>query len=652
MPSKMSLFNKEIIAQIGRSTGWLSLLYFLGLLFALPIQIIMTYSDDHLKPFPKVENLFQYHSTFQIIFLVSIPVLIAVFLFRYLHVKSAADLMHSLPLNRGKLYHHYALTGFLLLLLPVLLIAISVLIVHETMDLGLYFTKSDILYWVGITTLLNAIIYSASVFVAMMTGISAVHAVLSYIFLFFPFGITILSFLNLKLLLYGFPSDYLLSEELAKMSPLAYVTAMSRETFDGTTAVIYIGVTILLYFLGLFFYKKRKVEAASEAIAFSNLKAVFKYGAAFCVMLVGGSYFHEVSYTSLGWTIFGYVTGAIVGYFAAEMVLQKSWRVFRQVKGLALFLVAVVLLVAGIKSMGIYEDKVPEQATIKGVIIGDNPSFLQGQNSMVKEFYKSKLMIKERNIEAVRQLHEKIIANKTLNQQNEDRNPYLYVKYALKDGGSVMREYRINKKLYSDYFAAVYNSAEYKKATQPIFQMTPSQVQSITIEPNSPENKRAIIYEPQDVKAAFDALKSDILAETYQENVYYEDRGSAISIDFGKNRHVYLEYKLSDQRLTDWLKSKGLIEKATVSGNDIDHILIAKNNFGDIPNSRSKLKRIESQSDVLHVTDKERINEAYHAASRHSHEYIVFVYYHDKQREPEILYMDEQHAPPFVKNGL
>jgi DNA-binding NarL/FixJ family response regulator len=49
--------------------------------------------------------------------------------------------------------------------------------------------------------------------------------------------------------------------------------------------------------LALFFYKKRKLEAASEPIAFLRLRDIFKYGATFCTMMVGGMYFSEVPYS-------------------------------------------------------------------------------------------------------------------------------------------------------------------------------------------------------------------------------------------------------------------------------------------------------------------------------------------------------------------
>ncbi|HAQ07715.1 MAG TPA: multidrug ABC transporter permease, partial [Bacillus bacterium] len=139
MPSRMSLFNKEMIKQVGRSVGWISVLYFLGLLFAVPLRIMMTFTDQNFRYFTPIESLFKFDFGLQIILFVSVPVLIAVFLFRFLHVKQAADLMHSMPVKREKIYHFYTITGLLYLIIPVLLIALITSGIHGLYQLDLYF---------------------------------------------------------------------------------------------------------------------------------------------------------------------------------------------------------------------------------------------------------------------------------------------------------------------------------------------------------------------------------------------------------------------------------------------------------------------------------------------------------------------------------
>ncbi len=651
MPSKISSYNKELVKQIGRSAGWISVVYFLGLLIALPIRIMMMYSDKQNIPVPKPDNLFQYNFTLQMPLLITVPVLMAIFLFRYLHVKKAADLMHSLPLKREKLFHHYALSGITLLVLPVIVIAIILLFAQTAMDLGNYFRKVDILYWAGTTILINLILYTVSIVVAVMTGMSVVHLVLTYALLFFPGGITVLVLLNLNILLYGFPSDVFLAKQLEKMSPLTYATVLQGRPFIWNVAVVYGGIALILYWLSLYFYRKRKVEAASEAIAFANMREIFKYGFTFSLMLVGGAYFYQVSYSSLGWTIFGYVIGAAAGYFLAEMVLEKNWRVFGKLKGLAIYLLVFILATVAVKSMGFYENRIPAQTEVKSVLVSDNPSMFQDTIGFSEEIYRPQSMKSQVSIAAVRKLQQQIIANQKINQRNEKRKEYFIIKYELDDNSTMLREYRVDKRLYADTFKTIYETADYKRSTNEIFQIKQNEIQTISILANSSDGRKVIVYEPQEVKQVLDLLKADILAESYDDSEYYQGRGSSIVIDLGKKRQVNLEFKPTYRQLTKWLEEKNLLEKAKVTADDLDHIVVAKNNFGKQFDPNTIIKKAENEANKLNITDKAQLSEALQQASLRRGDYVALFYY-KQSKSPELFYFDQEHAPEFVKNAL
>ncbi|MBT2728027.1 hypothetical protein J7E63_13875 [Bacillus sp. ISL-75] len=110
--------------------------------------------------------------------MIIIPILLAVFIFRFLQVKQSADLIHSLPLKREKIFHHYAITGIVFLIVPVVIISILLLVIHATLDLNVIFGANDVFYWAGITILVNLLLYTVGIFIAMMTGISAVQPAL------------------------------------------------------------------------------------------------------------------------------------------------------------------------------------------------------------------------------------------------------------------------------------------------------------------------------------------------------------------------------------------------------------------------------------------------------------------------------------------
>ncbi|WP_026573609.1 DUF6449 domain-containing protein [Bacillus sp. UNC438CL73TsuS30] len=653
MPSKMSLFNRELIMQIGRGTGWISIVYFFGLLFALPLQLIMRYSSEENRAFyMKPENLFQFYYDIQITLMITVPILLAVFLFRFLHVKQASDLMHSIPLKRDKIFHHYALSGIILLVLPVAITTILLLIIRINLDITAIYSKTDILIWAGTTILFDLLLYIAGVFIAMMTGISAVQAVLTYVFVLFPVGITVLVCSNLKILLYGFPSDYLLNRDLEKMSPITTAITLNNADLKWEYVVIYLLLSVVLYGLALFFYKKRKLETVSEAIAIVRLRSVFKYGVTICVMFLGGVYFSEVQIANTGWIIFGYVIGAVIGYFIAEMVLQKTWRVFSlsRLKGLVVFSAIFAVLILGVKTLGVYEKRVPNQMEIQNVLITDNPYLFKSQYSSTEEYRVPEPLKEEANIEAVRKLHKQIIANEKLNKGHiSEQTQDLFLRYKLKNGRYVTREYRVDKRLYADLFKTINESKEYKLATNEIFKINVNQIRSIRISTNGPVGKEAAFADPIEIKEAISLLRSDILAESYEDNLYYQDRGSGIEVDMGRGRNIYLTLRPSFVNFTEWLKKQKQLERVTITHKDISKILVVKKDYSNAFDSEEPIPQLEKDKNSLKSTNKQQIELALQRAGSHPKKDYTVVFYYKRGNYKEVLFFDEAHVPDFVK---
>ncbi|MDQ0219582.1 multidrug ABC transporter permease [Peribacillus cavernae] len=653
MPSKMSLFNKEAILRIVRSVGWIPIFYFFGLLFALPIRILMTYSNENTRKYMKVASLFQYDFGIQLVFLIIVPVLLAIFLFRFLHLKQAADLMHSLPLKRETIYHQYSVTGMALLVLPIILIAIVILFIHIGLDLEAYFEISDIFYWAGITILFNLLLFTASVFVGMMTGISVVQGVLSYIFLLFPVGIVSLLFLNLKTLLYGFPADYYLNRELDKMSPLTYAAVLENKPFQSIQIILYLVLIIVLYALSLFFYQRRKVETASEAIAFSNLRAIFKYGVTFCTMLLGGAYFSLVQ-APFGWVIFGYAIGAVIGYIAAEMVLRKTWRVFGRIKGLAVYVAVMVVLITGTQALSRYEDHLPEQSDIKSVFLTDDPSLYLNKDEAYYHNFVASPLKEEKNIEAVLKLHRQIIEKQSISDKQNLYFETSYFVYKLKNGKKVIREYAINKEQHKDLYRPIFESREFKLSTNEIFKLNENEADRITMTPNGPFNRQAMITEPVDLKEAVSILKEEVLNETYNDSVYYRDNFSNTEIFGDKDKSVHLEIKPSYKKFNHWLKKKNMLAQAKVTADDISYVLVARNNsseFEDNPGSAIEwFKEHEKDRGIIKVTDKDKIELCLDQASQVSQNGYIAAFYYKGQIDQEIKWFDEEHVPDFIKD--
>ncbi|MDF0728516.1 hypothetical protein PY093_17920 [Cytobacillus sp. S13-E01] len=86
----------------------------------------------------------------QIFFLLIIPVLLAIFLFRFLQVKPLADLIHSMPINRECVFNHYLCLGVFFLLIPVLITGLVLIAGRITMDLDQLFPIKSVFYWAAV----------------------------------------------------------------------------------------------------------------------------------------------------------------------------------------------------------------------------------------------------------------------------------------------------------------------------------------------------------------------------------------------------------------------------------------------------------------------------------------------------------------------
>ncbi|OMF59677.1 hypothetical protein BK139_12615 [Paenibacillus sp. FSL R5-0490] len=650
MQSKTFLIKKEIIKTIFRSIGWISILYFLGLFFAIPLDIIMNSSEEQRK-FLDIDNLFQYSFQLQIIFNISVPVALSVFLFRYTQVKQYSDLIHSLPVKRESIFHQYALTGILFLILPVILIALIVLVLYQPMNLQDFYSMGEILNWVGITLLFNIVIYLAGVSVGMLTGLSAVQGALTYIFLLLPVGLIILVSINLPFYLFGFPGQYYMESKLEKFSPLIAFTQMNMRTPSNVETAVYLILIVTLYFLGLQIYKRRKMEAVSHALVFPLTKPIFKFGVTFCAMLLGGGYFGEMQ-GGTSWIIAGYVFGALIGYTAAEMVLQKSWRVTIHVKGLMVYTVIMAALFLLFQfDLTQYEKSIPRGNEIERVHFSESFHFYNEID------HEQPLYLKEyENIDLVRRFHEKLVKDENRQAQISGRGS-VFIVYELKNGEKVVRNYSINKREYKPFLKLIYESDEYKMATNEIYQVSADDTTKITITPSGPVSKRAVITDKEELKEAVELLTEEVDAASYEELRGIDEPYAHIEIYYNGSKKAYMTWNPSYTRFEKWLEEKSLLNDAKVNSNDISYALAVREkdidiNYAEGYSYEEIFDEMNDSKTSIKITDKKQIESGLRNSNGNIEGDYIIAFYFDEQRSIDIKSFTEKTVPDFIKERL
>ncbi|WP_052504550.1 DUF6449 domain-containing protein [Rossellomorea aquimaris] len=653
MPSKTSWINKEVILQSLRNVGWVGIVYFVGLLFSLPIDIIGKLSNEN-QPFPVAiyENLFKMQYPIQMGLMLFIPVILSLFLFRYLHVKQAADFMHSLPITRSKLFFHFTGVGFAILIIPIVLNTVILLSLYSLTDLQQYIEVQDILTWCGITILMNILLFTTAVFVAMITGLTAVQGALTYILLLLPAGMFMLICFSLKNLLFGFPEDYFFNIQIEQYSPVIKAVYLENKIFSGLDVTLFIAITLLLYVLSYVLYKTRKVEAASQAIVVPVLRPLFKYGVAFCFMLVGGMYFHEI-YQEAIWTIFGYFIGSFIGYYIAEMVLQKHWRVFRHWKGYAGFAITISLIGVFIQfDLFQYEKKVPDLKGIEKVHVSNSYySMRDNPDSLIKDHF----IDDPQTIKAVLNLHKEIVNNHDRTVPDEDSEQVFFY-YKMHDGSKLVRNYRMNIEEFESQYAALYKMKSYKETTNEIFAVDSNSVDKLSIYADMGNRQSISIVDPEQINEAIGILRE----ETYNDTLKDRHRVNLYNVELllSENKWTHVGVHNNDKKFESWLQENGYLEDVRVTASDIEWMYVIdqeryRNRLFNVMDPDTEALELKKENKGIEIEDSKHVEAIMDQLvyNQMTNEYMVIIKY-KIHGNVEVRGLKAKDTPSFLKNKL
>ena len=132
--------------------------------------------------------------------------------------------------------------------------------------------------------------------------------------------------------------------------------------------LLYALVGVIFTILALVVYEKRHLETAGEIVTVPWVKPVFKYGVAFCAAIAFGTFLYRISALPQGpWTLLVLLLlCGCAGYFAAEMLLKKSFRVIRNSwKGCATVVLCLIAAVCAMEfDLAGFERRVPEPARV------------------------------------------------------------------------------------------------------------------------------------------------------------------------------------------------------------------------------------------------------------------------------------------------
>lgn len=234
-----------------------------------------------------------------------------------------------------------------------------------------------------------------------------------------------------------------------------YSFAVLCMMMTGQILAAYALAGLVIALIALLLYRTRKSEMTGSTVAFPWATPIFKYGVAFCTAVALGQFLYYFLFgqyrssgnDSLPGMILCMAAAGLVGYFVAEMLIKKSFRVFRAgAKGAAIVALALVLLgVAMSFDLTGYEKRVPDESEIESVYYtfsGMTNVTTDDTDTIRRLTAAHQAIVKNRNEQA--RIADAWDAD-TLSQSDHDDIEHfsLRLTYYLKDGSQLSRSYSL-----------------------------------------------------------------------------------------------------------------------------------------------------------------------------------------------------------------
>ena len=467
MKSKTSFFNKGVFYNIVRRYWPAWALYTFVWLLAMPIQFMsgIRYSENVAASFVNRMNAVCGEVT--IIMAFASAIIVAMGVFSFLYKQRENSMVASLPVKREAVFGSAFLAGFLPLTAINIIAAILTLLTAAGHINGE--CVNAVLMWLGTYTLEFIAFYGIACCVAMLTGNIIALPILYGIFNFLAIGIETVIRELVNIFVYGLGyNNELVTEFLSPVLTMLDKTNMffanGNAFYEDMTGKIcpqlrfegwgvlasYAAVGVVFSVCALLLFRKRKMECTGDVIAVPVLKPVFKYGVAICaaisfgllIFLIFGEDYNGSARNigNLIGMIVSMAIGGAVGYFGADMLLKKSFHVFKDnLLGYAAVVAACVVLclVCRFDALGL-GSYVPDEKDIQSVTIGGS--------------YSDARLTDAEAVKEVISLHNSITANlndiskSSRDMWDGDKNYYsLDLKYTLKNGKTVSRSYVIEE---------------------------------------------------------------------------------------------------------------------------------------------------------------------------------------------------------------
>jgi len=478
MKSKTSYFNRTLFLNLLKRYWPIFAGYFIVWLIVLPVSLANTLSYNTAIMADKFDlqalatagggqilNAGLYGG---VIMAGIFGILTAMAAFSYLYNARSVSMMCSLPIKREGIFLSVFTSGLLAVLLiniVVFLTASCVAAAYGVLALG----AGYLLQWLAMVCMLNLFFFGFATLCASFTGniftLPLVYVVLNFtayvveylvktVMSLFIYGVSMSE--NFVFLTLSSPVYLFMRTSVAdSVVPVGETFEVVGHYYNGWIALgIYAAVGIVFTLLAMVIIKHRRMEAAGDVVALKPLKPIFKYCLSVGCALVLGIIIFETAFNSptgiygvrgMLFMLLFMLFGAFVGYFAAEMLMKKTLRVFsgRSWIGLGItsLLITALMLCGEYDVFGI-EGKLPDADEVKSVSI-----MCSGETVVFED---------PDNIKAAIELQSDIIEHKFENEvftgNVEAYANYVSIVYTYENEKTLSRDYTLYQDANDDIF--------------------------------------------------------------------------------------------------------------------------------------------------------------------------------------------------------
>ena len=469
MPRKTSFCNRALLRSDARRYWPLLFLYVAVWVLILPVQLLRA---EHFGPEMRTLLEASLHNTIldalygSVVMALIFGCLTAMAVWSYLMNGRAIGAMHTLPITRTRQFFSHSAVGFGMLTAGNVLVFL--LAVLASAGRG-YVDWAALGAWLLLTELMELLFFSLGSLCAMATGwllaVPVLYTAVNVVAVLLKWVVETMA----RLFYYGYAaaSESALVLWLTPVMRLwnvlndgegYWVSAMYNEyertiychTLPGaayTACVIYAAAGLALLVLVWYLYQKRPSETAGDAVAFRWLRPLARWAIGLCGGWGLGLFLDYLVFGSghgfAGLLLCQLIMGVIC-FFAAQMLLQKKFRIFTkrwwlETAALVLTLAAVTLCVK-LDITG-FQHRVPEADNVKSVSFNCAGAYFDSEDTDAAE--------------AVIALHRAILAqyDATGERLSDQTYPdteghlasrYVRVDYQLRDGTSLRREWSVS----------------------------------------------------------------------------------------------------------------------------------------------------------------------------------------------------------------